>query len=264
LNVENSCIPLDTIKTWDYTKTPHALISGVTSGGKTFMLFSLMLQLAADGAELYIADPKQAELASLRHAIPFGDERVASSNHQILKLCRVIVEKMEKRYETYFNQPNVKFGSNYRDFGLQPCFLIVDEVASLIAMLDRKLANELDDYLKQIIMKGRQAGIFLILATQKPEAEVIATAIRDQFGLRIALGQMSKIGLKQTLGEFDELPIAETGTGQGYIFIDGQHWSMPRAFTAPYLDTQTLDFQSVLSELLSKGAAKFKTDAEKN
>lgn len=157
----------------------------------------------------------------------------------------------------YFDKPNVKFGSTYRDFNLRPCFLIVDEVASLMAMLDRKSATELEDGLKQIIMKGRQAGVFLILATQKPEAEVIATAIRDQFGLRIALGQMSKMGLKQTLGEFDDLPISETGTGKGYIFIDGQHWNLPRGFTAPFLDMETLNFQETLTELLLDGEKKF-------
>lgn len=257
IQVTKGCIPLDTVKHWDYAKIPHALISGVTSGGKTFMLFSLMLQLAADGADLYIADPKQAELASLKHTIPAGFDKVASTNNHILRLCRIIIEKMNRRYSDYFDKPNVRFGSTYRDFNLRPCFLIVDEVASLMAMLDRKAATELEDGLKQIIMKGRQAGVFLILATQKPEAEVIATAIRDQFGLRIALGQMSKMGLKQTLGEFDDLPIAETGTGKGYIFIDGQHWNLPRGFTAPFLDMETLNFQETLTELLLDGEKKF-------
>ncbi|MGL5916614.1 MAG: cell division protein FtsK, partial [Culicoidibacterales bacterium] len=181
-------------------------------------------------------------------------------NH-ILRLCRTVIEEMDRRYSEYFDRPGIKFGSTFRDFNLRPCFFIVDEVASLMAMLDRKSASELEDGLKQIIMKGRQAGVFLILATQKPEAEVIATAIRDQFGLRIALGQMSKMGLKQTLGEFDDLPIAETGTGKGYIFIDGQQWSLPRAFTAPFLDTDALKFAETLTQLLIEGEKKFAIQA---
>lgn len=122
----------------------------------------------------------------------------------------------------------------------------------------KKVAKEADSYLKQLLFKGRQAGIFLILSTQKPTAEAIPTAIRDQMGLRIALGQLSKPGYKMTLGDdWDELPSVETGTGKGLIMMDGMNWNVPRAYTSPLLNLESIRFQDTLSKLLEEGKQKF-------
>ncbi|MCK1998141.1 hypothetical protein MPH47_13130 [Psychrobacillus psychrodurans] len=246
-------IILDNEKVWDYAKVPHALVAGATSSGKTYMLYNLILQFAKQGAEIFILDPKRSDLSSLVHSIPNGSEFVAYSPNQIAKILRSLNEQMNNRYEKYFSSPTAKMGVNYQYFGLRPIIIFFDEVAAFMEE-DKKIAKEVDSYLKQMIMKGRQAGVFLILSTQKPSVEAISSSIRDQIGLRIGLGQLSKIGYRMTLGdEWEELPTVETGTGKGLIFIDGYNWSTPRGYDAPFLDLESLDFQNTLKTLIQIG-----------
>lgn len=92
-------------------------------------------------------------------------------------------------------------------------------------------------------------GVFVILATQKPDAETIPTNIRDQVSLRVSLGKMYKEGLKMTLGDdFDELPAGEQSQGQGFIYIDGEGWSMPRAFQSPWFKNNEIDLFKAVSK----------------
>lgn len=249
-------IQLDSEKYWDYIKSPHALIAGATSSGKTYMLYYLMLQFAQQDAEIYILDPKRSDLSSLIHFIPEGHNHVAITPNQICGILRTVNDEMNLRYEKYFSQPT-KMGENFQYYNLQPIVIFFDEVAAFNEE-DKKVAKEADSYLKQLLFKGRQAGIFLILSTQKPTAEAIPTAIRDQMGLRIALGQLSKPGYKMTLGDdWDELPSVETGTGKGLIMMDGMNWNVPRAYTSPLLNLESIRFQDTLSKLLEEGKQKF-------
>ena len=55
--------------------------------------------------------------------------------------------------------------------------------------------------LRQIVMLGRQAGFFLILACQRPDAKYLGDGIRDQFNFRVALGRMSELGYSMMFGE---------------------------------------------------------------
>ncbi|QWH04603.1 FtsK/SpoIIIE domain-containing protein [Bacillus mycoides] len=246
----NGIIPLDSEKVWNFSKTPHAIIAGVTSGGKSFQLFILILQLAKQGADFRIADPKRSELSTLKHYLPDGDKKVVFEVNQILKIMREFEEKMLYRYEKYFSKVNSKMGEDYRHYNLRPCFLIIDEIASLKAMMDKKMLSEFNGYLQKIVMMGRAAGCYLIIATQKPEAEAVPTAIRDQFGLRIALGQMSNDGRKMALGNFEDLPTADIGTGKGYVYIDGLGWSNPHEYVSAYLDMDSINYRETLRQFV--------------
>ena len=55
-----------------------------------------------------------------------------------------------------------------------------------------------------IIMKGRQAGYFIILACQRPDAKYLGDGVRDQFGFRVALGSMSASGYTMMFGSIDK------------------------------------------------------------
>ncbi|MDY0406505.1 helicase HerA-like domain-containing protein [Virgibacillus sp. 179-BFC.A HS] len=239
-------IPLDSEKDWKFTNVPHGLIAGATGSGKTFMIYYLILQFAIRGADIFILDPKRSDLSSLKSSIPNASNRIASTPATMAKILREANDEMNKRYDTMFNKTDVELGKNYIHYNLKPIVIVFDEVAAAMEE-DKKIAKEIDSYLKQLILKGRQAGIFMILSTQKPNAEAVSTVIRDQIGLRIALGQLSKSGYRMTLGdEWDELPSAETETGKGFVFLDGEGWTLPRPFEAPYLDFEGLNYRQEL------------------
>ena len=115
--------------------------------------------------------------------------------------------------------PNYQTGQNYAALDLPANFLIFDEYVAFMDMLGRE-SLEVMSKLKQIVMLGRQAGFFLILACQRPDAKYLADGIRDQFNFRVALGRMSELGYSMMFGsdtqkQFFLKPIK----GRGYVDV---------------------------------------------
>lgn len=253
----NQVIQLDKDKWFEFsTKQIGAIIQAPTGQGKTRFLSYLILSVAKLGATVYFIDGKRADLYGLRFAFSDSEreKHVASTPNQACQLLRELVERMNARYEIYFSNEHSALGENYSFYKLRPIFLFFDELIATMAE-DKKLGKEIESYLIQIMLKGRQAGIFAILSSQRFSAEVLSTTIRENAGMRVALGRMSKDSYKMVLGDFfDELPAAEKGIGKGYIFLDGLGWSTPRAFQTPILDTSKIDVKGVLKCYLLKGA----------
>ncbi|MBE6068858.1 MAG: DNA translocase FtsK [Clostridium lundense] len=231
--LEDDLIPINSKIYWNFRKCPHALITGGTGKGKTYLLAYIIKIFLLLKADIKILDPKMSDLSYLER---FLKENVASSPGQIAKTLKEVVKKMNERYEQFKVWHNYGFGKDYKDYGYKPVVIIFDEVAAFVASIDKKLGKEIDDYMSEIILKGRQAGIFMILTTQRPDADVIKTAIRDQLGLRVALGEMSKTGYTMVFGsEFNDLELNNNAPGNGYIMIDGVH-TKPIKFQSPYFD----------------------------
>ncbi|WP_222433437.1 hypothetical protein [Rummeliibacillus suwonensis] len=164
---------------------------------------------------------------------------------------------MNIRYNNYFSSESAIVGSNFSTYKLRSIFLFFDELIATMGE-DKKLAKEIESFLLQIMLKGRQSGIFAILSSQRFSAEVLSTTIRENAGMRVALGRMSKDSYRMVFGDsYDELPSAEKGIGKGYIFLDGLGWSTPRAFQAPILKTEEIDVRSLLKKFLYDKSQEF-------
>ena len=107
---------------------------------------------------------------------------------------------MVRRSEEMKQHPNYKTGENYAYLGLQAHFLIFDEYVAFFEMLSVKDSMNLLNQMKKIIMLGRQAGYFLIVACQRPDAKYFTDGIRDQFNFRVGLGRMSELGYGMLFG----------------------------------------------------------------
>lgn len=234
-------IPLSTNLIWNIQRQPHLLLAGVTGGGKTTFLNYLILEYKKMEADIYICDPKRSDLASLKNII--GSEYVASEVNQIAKLTRIVKECMEQRFIDYKeNANNFVYGHNFVDYKLNPIVLFFDELGAFRAGADKKVLAETMANLSEIILKGREMGVFAILSTQQPNAQNIPTELRDNLSVRVALGTMSTDAYRMVFGENvkDLQPTSEVGTG--YIFLDGLGWTKPKAFSAPYLDYKNFNF----------------------
>ncbi|MFJ5965916.1 FtsK/SpoIIIE domain-containing protein [Bacillus sp. NPDC093026] len=175
---------------WEYDKLPHILIAGGTGGGKTYFILTLIEALLKTNAKLYILDPKNADLADLNTVMSdvyYKKEDMTACIDQFYEAMMVRSEEM-KQMEGY------KIGENYAYLGLAPHFLVFDEYVAFMEMLASKESTAVLTKLKQIVMLGRQAGFFLILACQRPDAKYLGDGIRDQFNFRVALGRMSELG----------------------------------------------------------------------
>lgn len=173
---------------WEYDKLPHMLIAGGTGGGKTYFILTLIEALLHTDSKLYILDPKNADLADLGSVMA----NVYYRKEDLLSCIETFYEEMMKRSEEMKQMKNYKTGKNYAYLGLPAHFLIFDEYVAFMEMLGTKENTAVMNKLKQIVMLGRQAGFFLILACQRPDAKYLGDGIRDQFNFRVALGRMSE------------------------------------------------------------------------
>lgn len=230
------------------SKTPHSLIVGGTGSGKSFFILGKIVSYLSltPQAELYIVDPKNADLSLLRF-IEGMEERVVTEPNQIAKMLREVVEIMEDRYKTYFNDISA-FGKDYTDFGLSPVILIFDEFSAFIHSVDKKLSKEVLDYIFTIVMKGRQAGVQIELLLQRPSADDLPTNIRAQMGFKAGLGAMDKIGCNMIFDTNNVDFKTVTEKGGGYLQIDGLH-TAPVYFETPYIDKE-FDFIQEITKLI--------------
>ncbi|PAO73886.1 cell division protein FtsK [Streptococcus agalactiae] len=223
---------------WDYVKQPHLLIGGGTGGGKTVLLMILLYGLAPI-ADIDICDPKQSDLSSFADA-PIFQRHVFIMKEEIITCLKDNVEEMEERYRYMKNHPDFVAGMNFSQFGLRPKFIFFDEWAALMAKLEGnyQLQQQVNQYLTQLILEARQAGIFVIMAMQRPDGEYIKTSLRDQFMKRLSVGHLEDTGYTMMYGDanknkefkyIDEID-GKKVIGRGYIANAGE---IAREFFSP-------------------------------
>ena len=198
---------------WEYDKLPHMLIAGGTGGGKTYFILTIIEALLRCNAVMYMLDPKNADLADLAVVMP----EVYYKKEDITACIDRFYDGMMERSESMKRMANYKTGENYAYLGLAPHFLIFDEYVAFMEMLTTKENAAVLNKLKQIVMLGRQAGYFLILACQRPDAKYLGDGIRDQFNFRVALGRMSELGYSMMFGEVDKDFFLKQIKGHGYV-----------------------------------------------
>ena len=148
--------------------------------------------------------------------------------------------------------------ATYKTIGLEKGFSIV-ESAPLVRSsyhaekhirytLAKKEWEEVMKLIRIIIMKGRQAGYFIILACQRPDAKYLGDGVRDQFGFRVALGSMSASGYTMMFGSIDKQFKEKDIAGRGYVNTGN---GVVTEFYAPYVDPG-YDFFAELSRIYEK------------
>ena len=211
---QNGSLKLMKSMDWKYDQLPHMLIAGGTGGGKTYFILTLIEALLKTNAKLYILDPKNADLADLSTVMP----DVYYKKEDMMASIDQFYEDMMARSEEMKQMEGYKTGENYAYLGLPPHFLVFDEYVAFMEMLASKESTAVLTKLKQIVMLGRQAGFFLILACQRPDAKYLGDGIRDQFNFRVALGRMSELGYGMMFGsDVQKQFFLKQIKGRGYV-----------------------------------------------
>lgn len=250
MSSESDVIKVSGNISYELHNVPHALLVGGTGSGKTmFILGKIVSYLKlTPQSDLRIIDPKKADLSLLRFVTGL-EEKVATEANQICKMLREVVELMECRYSNYFNDVSA-FGKTYRDFKLPVVIVIFDEFAAFMHSVDKKIAKEALDYVFQIVMKGRQAGVMIEILMQRPSADDLPTNIRAQMGFKAGLGAMDSIGYNMIFDTNDIEYKTVVEKGGGYIQIDGIH-TAPVYFETPYID-KDFDFIAEIEKLMQR------------
>lgn len=176
------------------------MVAGGTGSGKSVFISFFILELLRRQSKVYICDPKNSDLGSLAHYL--GTDYVATNSNNIARIVRLTVEEMNRRYEHM--REIFQYGSNFADHNFNMTWLIFDEMGAFQASgTDKKskeIISEVMDGIKQIILLGRQAVIFRLVSARKVSAYTLNTDLRDNLGLRIALGANSSEGYRMVFG----------------------------------------------------------------
>ncbi|MCD8882175.1 DUF87 domain-containing protein [Mammaliicoccus sciuri] len=237
--------------TYNPAKSPHILISGGTGSGKSMFMSFLLIEFLKQKSTTYLCDPKNSDLGSLSNY--FGDKYVATTPNNIARVIRLAVDEMKSRYD-YMNE-NFIYGSNFETHGFKPVWILFDEIGAFQAYgTDKKskeIINETMDRIKQIILLGRQAGCFILIAGQQINANNLSTELRDNFSLRVSLGFNSSEGLRMMFGSATpDVTIPIEVKGAGLLYLHGNGKEQAHYYESPYIDSEQFNFIEELKKYI--------------
>ena len=211
-------------------------IFGVTGSGKSFftemILEELLIQKITD---ISIADPKNSDLAVMAQKFNW---RFSVEPSGTIQLLRQSVAELEKR-QAQLNKlmvANNRISKTYFDFGLKPKIVVVDELSALVALMNKKEQLEFINLVKQIVLKGRQLGVYVILIQQKYLSTDMPTSVKENCGV-ILMGKNGAMTQQTTFNQ--QLTPREMPIGSGYIQTPSD--IEPRFFYSPFCDFNVLN-----------------------
>ena len=184
----------------DIAKFPHVLIAGATGSGKSVCINSLIVSILykakPDEVKLIMIDPKKVELG-MYNGIPHLLIPVVTDPKHAAGALNWAVSEMKNRYNLFednkvrnlkgFNELVEKRGEP--ELKLPEIVIIIDELADL--MLAAK--SEVEDAINSLAALARAAGMYLVIATQRPSVDVITGVIKANVPSRIAFATSSQV-----------------------------------------------------------------------
>lgn len=183
----------------DIAKMPHMLIAGTTGSGKSVCINSLIISLiyksSPEEVRLLMVDPKMIELG-MYNGIPHLLIPVVTDPKKAAGALNWAVGEMMRRYKL-LSQMNVRSLEDYnrevKSKGegetLPRIVIVIDELADLMFVA----AKEVEESIARIAQMARAAGMHLIIATQRPSADVITGIMKANIPSRIAFAVASQI-----------------------------------------------------------------------
>lgn len=212
------------------------LVAGAPGGGKSVVTLTILAHCFAHAFwwRVYAIDLKRVELGPLRRFMPRPVRRVATDLESSLGVLEEVQAKMERRYEMMESEGfnNIRKLNNARrarsEKRLPHVMVAMDEIAELVEEQGGKENKEEDEMrrackkrVNSIVRLGRAAGVHMILATQRPDAEYIPGATKSNIQARVALGGLSRTGSEMTIE--DEAASKLPGVpGRGIWFESGR------------------------------------------
>src|SRR4051812_40696580 len=201
----------------------NVLIGGEPGAGKSVSLSTFIAAAALDpGARIWLLDGKLVELAAWA---PVAERVVGPDGDEALELLRAVRAEMDARYRELLARGLRKVR---RQDGLPLHLVVCDELAFYLALPDRSQRQEFAELLRDLVARGRAAGVIVCAATQKPGSDVVPTALRDLFGFRLALRCNTPQASDTVLGQGWASAGADASTipggqrGVGYLLAEGE------------------------------------------
>ncbi len=221
---------------------PHTLIAGSTGSGKSVLMQNIILGIAATNhvcdARIIIIDPKQGVDYFQFEGLPHLDGGLIDKQEDALSRLQALVSEMDERYVKLrkMRTPNVQAYNRVVPAGerLPTIWLIHDEFAEW--MLIDEYKQHVTSMVARLGVKARAAGIYLVFAAQRPDANVMPMQLRANLGNRLILRVDSEGTSEIALGEKG----AERLLGRGHLLakLEGSPVSYAQV---PFVDAQFME-----------------------
>ncbi len=240
----------------DLAKMPHLLVAGSTGSGKSVfmntLIGSLIARHTAKDLRFVMVDPKMVELAAYNNLPHLACPVITDPSGEAKDKLDALVNEMEDRFQKMslvgarniagFNEVIKKSKrSEYPNFEdkWQPMpfiVVIIDELADMMMVLGK----EAEVPITRLAQKARAAGIHLVIATQRPSADVVTGLIKANFPTRVAFRVLSgtdsrtildTAGAEGLIGQGDMLFLNAAGLRRmhGAFLSDGEVHKMVKA-----------------------------------
>lgn len=229
----------------DLAAMPHLLIAGATGAGKSIglaaLITSLLLRNTPKDLRFVMIDPKRVEL-TLFDSIPHLMCPVIKDTKEAAGVLRAVWREMDRRYDL-LSEAGVRNIDGYNAKALEQdrmpyIVVVIDELADL--MIQHRA--EVETVIVRLAQLARAVGIHMVLATQRPSADIITGLIKANVPSRIAFAVSSGVdssvilderGAERLLGKGDMLfsPIGQPSRRVQGAFVSEQevervcrHW----------------------------------------
>ena len=207
----------------DLTLLPHILVAGGTGSGKSVWLraavSSLVQGFAPSDLEVLLVDPKAVDYAPFSGVPHLRGDHVITEPEEAIDLLREVTgPELARRTQLlqdagYSNFRELR--TRHPDSGARYLVVVVDEYADLGLTLGKTERAEFERQILRLAQRGRAAGIFLILATQRPSVDFITGAVKANFSTRVSFRLPQRVDSQVILDE----PGAEDLLGAGDLLL---------------------------------------------
>jgi S-DNA-T family DNA segregation ATPase FtsK/SpoIIIE len=258
----------------DLASMPHMLIAGTTGSGKSVcinsVIMAMLMMRTPEQVRLILIDPKMVEMAAFEN-VPHLMCPIVNDMRRAEDILEWAAVKMDERYEL-FKETGVKNITGYNRLTKEEIYqrlgaaseeeraqiatrlsyivIVIDELADLIMSSSR----EVETYIIRIAQKARAVGIHLLLATQRPSANVVTSLIKANMPCRISFRVASRLESRIVLDQNG----AEVLLGQGdMLFLQPGTSSLIRA-QGTYVDEA--EIRTVIGALRKGGEPNYSNE----
>ena len=255
----------------DLAAMPHLLIAGTTGSGKSVainaLVMSVLMTQRPDHVKLILIDPKMVELNAFKE-IPHLMCPIVTDMQRAEMILEWATTKMDERYEL-LAEASVKDISGFNRLGKEAVYerfqpsteeeklkipthlpyivIIIDELADLMMTSGK----EVEHHLSRLAQKSRAVGVHIVIATQRPQANVVTGLVKSNLPCRMAFRVASRMDSRIVLDQNG----AEVLMGQGdMLFLPPGSSKLIRA-QGTFIEDDEL--RSVLKDLSEKAKPEF-------
>ena len=218
----------------------NLLVGGEPGSGKSSLLNTIIGHVAlCPDARLVLIDGKLVEFGLWR---PVADVFVGNDIEHANRVLAELQNIMDRRYD-HLN--TIRRRKIIPGDGVSAIVCVIDELAYFsVTVGTPQQQDEFKTRVRDLVARGRAAGIIIVAATQRPSADIIPTSLRDLFAYRVAFrcttdsssDMILSVGWAREGYSARDIPFDHIGIG--WILAEGH---LPRRFKAAYLTDEDID-----------------------